>query len=206
MSLLTALFSLGPCFIGTHLQHLRYRDSRAVVSSMQASLSRIQSRSNVFGRPTHDRTESRGSFSSAVDVSEDNSEKAPSPGDNGGVNSGGAAADLGASGRPPMSSNGAVSAVAAVAAAAAAIVVSPVAAVASFAAGPASPPAVAKSAGPAAGSKSVAPVGGKGRRRDWKLSAQELSLIRKEEERVMKPDILARLLAKGASLGCELSD
>lgn len=43
----------------------------------------------------------------------------------------------------------------------------------------------------------------KSRRQDWKLSAQELSLIKKEEERVMKPDVLTTLLAKGASLGCE---
>lgn len=43
----------------------------------------------------------------------------------------------------------------------------------------------------------------KARRQDWKLDAQELSLIRREEERVMKPDVLGRLLAAGAGLGCE---
>lgn len=44
----------------------------------------------------------------------------------------------------------------------------------------------------------------KTRRQDWKLDANELSLIRREEERVMKPDVLGKLLASGASLGCKL--
>lgn len=160
---------------------------------MQAALNRIQSRANVFGAPTHDRTESRGSFTSSVDASDDHSERAPSPGANGANLA--STVDLGASGRPPIPSNGAVSAVAAVAAAAAAMVVSPVTAVASY--------ATAAPAGPAAGSKSGAVDDAKTRCQDWKLNAQELSLIRKEEERVMKPDVLARLLAKGAGLGCE---
>lgn len=58
---------------------------------------------------------------------------------------------------------------------------------------------------PSIASVSIADDGGdtKARRQDWKLDAQELSLIRREEERVMKPDVLGRLLAAGASLGCE---
>ena len=44
---------------------------------------------------------------------------------------------------------------------------------------------------------------GKARSLDWKLDAEELSLIRREEERVMKPVVLARLLAAGAALDCE---
>lgn len=43
----------------------------------------------------------------------------------------------------------------------------------------------------------------KARRQDWKLDANELSLIRREEERVMKPEVLGKLLAAGASLECE---
>ena len=43
---------------------------------------------------------------------------------------------------------------------------------------------------------------GGARRLDWKLDAEELSLIRREE-RVMKPDVLARLLSAGAKLDCE---
>lgn len=44
---------------------------------------------------------------------------------------------------------------------------------------------------------------GRTRRLDWKLDAEELSLIRREEERVMKPDVLATLLAAGAKVDCE---
>ena len=58
---------------------------------------------------------------------------------------------------------------------------------------------------PSVASVSIADDAGdtKARRQDWKLDAQELSLIRREEERVMKPDVLGRLLAAGAGLGCE---
>lgn len=42
----------------------------------------------------------------------------------------------------------------------------------------------------------------KSRRLDWKLNAEELSLIRREEERVMKPAVLRKLLAAGAALEC----
>lgn len=37
-------------------------------------------------------------------------------------------------------------------------------------------------------------------RQDWKLSADELSLITSEEERVMPPEVLGKLLAAGASV------
>lgn len=101
---------------------------------------------------------------------------------------------VGVAGRPPTPSNSAASAVAAVAAAAAAAVVAPVAAVASVVA----PVSTTPTGGGRGAADDI-----KSRRQDWKLDAQELSLIRKEEERVMKPDVLTRLLAKGAGLGCE---
>lgn len=103
---------------------------------------------------------------------------------------------VGVAGRPSTPSNSAAAAVAAVAAAAAAVVVAPVAAVASVVAPASTTPAPATSGRGAADDI-------KNRRQDWKLDAQELSLIRKEEERVMKPDVLTKLLAKGAGLGCE---
>lgn len=120
----------------------------------------------------------------SVDISEDAPERlsVSSETSNGGV---------GVAGRPPTPSNSAAAAVAAVVAAA---VVAPVAAVASVVAPFSTTPAPATTGC----SDDI-----KSRRQDWKLDAQELSLIRKEEERVMKPDVLTRLLAKGAGLGCE---
>lgn len=43
----------------------------------------------------------------------------------------------------------------------------------------------------------------RGQKRDWKLSADDLSLITSEEERVMPPEILKKLLAAGAGVHSE---
>lgn len=158
----------------------------------QAALSRIQSRGNVFGSPTHGRNSSAGSTVS-VDISEDAPDKLSLSSETSSGISG-----VGVAGRPPTPSNSAAAAVAAVAAAAAAVVVAPVAAVASVVAPVSTAPTPDARADGRGAADDI-----KNRRQDWKLDAQELSLIRKEEERVMKPDVLTRLLAKGAGLGCE---
>lgn len=160
----------------------------------QAALSRIQSRSSVFGSPTHGRHSSAGSTVS-VDISEDAPDRLSVSSETYASNGSAAGAGVGVAGRPPTPSSSAVAAVAAVAAAAAAAVVAPVAAVASVVSPVSTTPTASDGRGAADDIKN--------RRQDWKLDAQELSLIRKEEERVMKPDVLTRLLAKGAGLGCE---
>ncbi|CAM9527708.1 unnamed protein product [Ectocarpus fasciculatus] len=164
-----------------------------------AELDRIRSRGNIFSAPTHERIHSRGevcvplthdrslSQGSCVSAatSEDGNERLSLSSDN---------APTAAS----MSSNGSASSRSAVAAMAAAV---------AAAVSPDSDAVPAAVPGGGATSNSGGGGGGaadcvKSRRQDWKLNAQELSLIKKEEERVMKPDVLTTLLAKGASLGC----
>ncbi|CAM9619905.1 unnamed protein product [Scytosiphon promiscuus] len=169
----------------------------------KAALDRILSLGNVYGSPTHSRTLSQSSYASA-DTAEDvpdrislNSSPVTDTADTAnGSSSSSSSASPSISGRPPTPSSSAVSAVAAAASAVKTAVVAPVRAVTS---------AVAPGKG-GGGATSSSTTGSaediRGRRQDWKLDAQELSLIRKEEERVMKPDVLARLLAKGATLGC----
>ncbi|CAM9351695.1 unnamed protein product [Ectocarpus sp. 6 AP-2014] len=164
-----------------------------------AELDRIRSRGNIFSAPTHERIHSRGevcvplthdrslSHGSCVSAatSEDGNERLSLSSDT---------APTAAS----ISSNGSAairSPVAAMAAAVAAVV------------SPGSDAVPAAVPGGGATSSSGGAGGGaancvRSRRQDLKLSAQELSLIKKEEERVMKPDVLTTLLAKGASLGC----
>lgn len=159
--------------------------------SSQAALERIQSVGSVYGSPTHGRTLSQCSYGSA-DTAEDVPDRIS-------LNSSPVSDTTSSaiSGRPPTPSHSAVSAVAAAASAVKTAVVAPVVAVASA--------VVPGGGGGGAASRSATGSADdiRGRRQDWKLDAQELSLIRKEEERVMKPDVLARLLAKGAGLGCE---
>lgn len=41
------------------------------------------------------------------------------------------------------------------------------------------------------------------KRQDWKLSAQELSMMNKEEESIMPPEVLGKLLSAGVSIPSE---